>query len=114
MSHRTQQVVSLIQRGVQTVIGRGLHDPRVRGLISVTKVVVDDDLSDATVFVSVMPQEHGELTLHGLRHAAPRIRSEISRGIRMRRVPRLRFALDDSLKKQAEFEQALKEEKDES
>ncbi len=51
MSHRTQQVSSIIQRGVQTVIGRGLHDPRVRGLISVTKVVIDADLSQATVFV---------------------------------------------------------------
>ena len=114
MTHRTQQVVSLIQRGVQTVIGRGLHDPRVRGLISVTKVVVDDDLSQATIYVSVLPQEHAELTLHGLRHAAPRIRSEISRGIRLRRVPRLRFQLDDSIKRQAVFEKALKEEEDES
>ena len=114
MSHRTQQVVSVIQRGVQAVIGRGLHDPRVRGLISVTKVVMDDDLSQATVFVSVLPEEHGALTLHGLRHAAPRIRSQIARGIKLRRLPRLRFQLDDSIKKQAVFEQALKEQEEES
>ena len=62
MNHRAQQVVSLIRRAVQVVIGRGLHDPRVRGLISVTKVVMDDDLSQATVYVSVLPQEHAALT----------------------------------------------------
>ena len=114
MNHRAQQVVSLIRRAVQVVIGRGLHDPRVRGLISVTKVVIDDDLSQATVYVSVLPQEHAALTLHGLRHAAPRIRSQIGRAIRLRRVPRLRFELDDSIKKQAEFEGALKEQEEES
>jgi ribosome-binding factor A len=114
MSHRAEQIVSVLQRGVQAVIGRGLHDPRVRGLISVTKVIIDDDLSQATIFISVLPQEHGALTLHGLRHAAPRIRSEIGRGVRMRRLPRLRFQLDDSIKKQAVFEQALKEQEDES
>ena len=114
MTHRAQQVVSLIRRGVQAVIGRGLHDPRLRGLISVTKVVVDDDLSQATVYVSVMPQEHGSLALHGLRHAAPRIRTQLGRGIRLRRLPRLRFELDDSIKKQAEFENALKEQEEES
>ena len=109
MTHRTEQIASGIKRAVQTVIGRGLHDPRVRGLVSVTKVHLDDDLSHATVYVSVMPEEHGELTMHGLRAAARMIRSEVGNVIRMRRTPRLTFRLDDSIKRQAELERSMRE-----
>jgi len=109
MSHRTEQITSTIQRAVQTVISRGLNDPRVRGLVSVTKVVVDDDLAKATVFISVMPAERGELTMHGLRAATKRIRRDVGGVIRLRRVPRLSFRLDDSIKRQSELEQSLKE-----
>jgi ribosome-binding factor A len=109
MSHRTEQITSTIQRAVQTVIGRGLNDPRVRGLVSVTKVLVENDLSKATVFISVMPSERGELTMHGLRAAAKRIRRDVGSVIRLRHTPRLIFRLDDSIKRQSELEQTLKE-----
>ncbi len=109
MSHRVEPITSTIQRAVQTVISRGLNDPRVRGLVSVTKVVVDDDLAKATVFVSVMPAERGARTMHGLRAAAKRIRRDVGNVIRLRRTPRLSFRLDDSIKRQSELEQSLKE-----
>ena len=109
MSHRVEQITSTIQRAVQTVISRGLNDPRVRGLVSVTKVVVDDDLAKATVFISVMPAERGELTMHGLRAATKRIRRDVGNLIRLRHTPRLIFRLDDSIKRQSELEQTLKE-----
>ncbi len=109
MSHRVEQITSTLQRAVQTVISRGLNDPRVRGLVSVTKVVLDDGLAEATIFVSVMPAERGELTMHGLRAATKRIRRDVGNVIRLRRMPRLSFRLDDSIKKQAELEQSLKE-----
>ena len=109
MSHRVEQITSTIQRAVQTVISRGLNDPRVRGLVSITKVVVDDDLAKATVFVSVMPAERGELTMHGLRAATKRIRRDVGNMIRLRHTPRLSFRLDDSIKRQTELEQSLKE-----
>lgn len=108
MSHRPNQIASLIQRAVQDAIGRDLHDPRVRGLISVTKVLVDPDISKATVFVSVLPDTHAKLTVHGLQHAAGRIRRHLSRAIQMRRIPVLSFRLDDSIKRQAELEEAIK------
>jgi ribosome-binding factor A len=107
MSHRQDQLASEIQRSVQTILGRGLSDPRVRGLISVTKVQLSDDLGQARVYVSVLPAEHGTLTIHGLSHAAPRIRRDIGRGARMKRLPMLSFHLDESIKRQAEIEAAL-------
>lgn len=107
MSQRTEQIASVIQTAVQRVITRGLNDPRVRGLISVTKVEVSPDLSDARVFVSVLPAEHSELTMHGLRSAAGHIQSEIAKEVAARRLPRLSFRLDESLKKHAALDQAI-------
>jgi ribosome-binding factor A len=112
MTHRPDQVASLIQRAVQTVLGRGLGDPRIRGLISVTRVRVDDALSQAAIYVSVLPDEHADLSLKGLQHAAARIRKQIGKAVQLRRMPRLSFHLDESIKKQAEFDAALAEARD--
>ncbi|MHC4142995.1 MAG: 30S ribosome-binding factor RbfA [Planctomycetota bacterium] len=112
MTHRPDQVASLIQRAVQTVLSRGLSDPRIRGLVSVTRVRVDDALSQAAIYVSVLPAKHADLSLKGLEHAASRIRKQIGKAIQLRRMPRLSFHLDESIKKQAEFDAALAEARD--
>lgn len=109
MSLHTDQVASVLRRAIQQVLSRGLNDPRVQGLISVTQVQVSDDLVDATVSVSVMPAERAELTVHGLRHAARYIRTEVGRSVRMRRVPRFSFRLDESLKKESRTIAAINE-----
>ena len=112
MPHRPDQVASLIQRAVQMALSRGLNDPRIRGLVSVTKVNVDDALSQAAIYVSVLPAERADLSLKGLEHAAARIRKQIGKAVKLRRMPRLSFHLDESIKKQAEFDAALAEARD--
>jgi ribosome-binding factor A len=107
MSQHTEQIESVLHRAVQEIFSRGLNDPRVRGLLSVTDVAVSSDLADATIKVSVMPAEHAELSLHGIRHAAPHIRTLVGRAVRLRRMPRLSFKLDDSLKKEAQVIAAI-------
>lgn len=93
----------MLHRAVQEVLARGLNDPRVRGLISITAVRVSPDLSCATISVSIMPEEASTLAMHGLNSAVPYVRSELRKRIRMRRVPQLTFKLDQSLKKEAEI-----------
>lgn len=107
MSHRPEQVASVIRRAVQEQIQRGLHDPRVRGLISITRVTVDDDLSEACIAISVLPAEHEALTLAGLRSAAQHLQRRAREGLPLRRMPHLRFVLDDSLKRAAAADAAL-------
>lgn len=107
MSVRHDHLLSEFRRKLQTVIARGLNDPRIRGLVSITGVHLADDLSEAKVLVSVLPAEHEKLTLEGLRSAAPKIVSELAPSLRMRRLPRLRFEIDDSLKKQAALYAAI-------
>ncbi len=109
MSRRTDQVASLIRRAVQSRLSRGLNDPRVRGMVSVTRVTVAADLSEAVLLVSVMPAKHTQLTLRGLQSAATHIRRDLGRTARLRRQPRLTFKLDDSMRYAAEAMAAIME-----
>jgi len=111
VSIRTDKIASVIQHAVQEVIVRGLGDPRIRGLVSITKVEVTPDLGEAKVHISVLPQQFEQLTMHGLHDAAGHIQHEIAEAVSARRLPRLRFVLDDSLKKQAALEAALRQDR---
>lgn len=107
MNQRTRQVGAELQRALQDILRRGAHDPRIRGLISITEVNVAPDFAEAVVRVSVLPEKHAELTLTGLNAAAGFFRSEIAQRVAMRRTPRIRFTIDQSLKKQAEVHAAI-------
>ncbi len=107
MSHRLPQIESTLRRAIGTVLQQGLGDPRVTGMITVTRVSVSPDLHEARVFVSVMPESQQELVVHGLRHAAGRIRRTVGEEVSLRTMPRLDFRLDGSLKKQAAVMQAI-------
>ncbi|MEO1009368.1 MAG: 30S ribosome-binding factor RbfA [Planctomycetota bacterium] len=107
MSAKRERLVSSIERGIQQVLARGLQDPRIRGLITITRVEITPDGKFADVGISVLPEEHQELTLHGLRSARRHVRREVGELIRTRAMPELRFRLDTSLKKQAEVLDAL-------
>src|SRR5262249_32472702 len=90
-----------IDRAVREVFARGFNDPRIAGLITITGVRVLEDLSRAVVGISVMPQDKEELTLHGLRSAAPYVRREVGELIQTRQMPQIEFEADRSIKKQA-------------
>ena len=106
---RAEQVASLLRRAVQNILTRGLHDPRISGLVSVTDVEVSPDLAHAIIRVSVLPADRADLTMHGLRHATKHIRGQVSQEVDLRRVPRLEFRYDDTLKRQAEVFSAIRE-----
>lgn len=107
MSQRSQRVSALLRESIQTVISKGLQDPRVRGLITVTKVTTADDLSQSTVYVSVMPVEHADLTMHGLKAAAAHIRRQAGAKLSLGRLPHLLFKLDTTIARQAGVLDAL-------
>jgi len=101
MSRRGEQIASVLHREIQAVLVRGLSDPRLESMMTVTGVHVCDDLSEAVISVSVIPEAKGDITLHGLRAAAGHIRREAGKRIELWRLPRLQFKLDRSLKREA-------------
>ncbi len=91
-----------------------IKDPRV-GFVTVTRVDVTRDLSYATVYFSVMgPEEEKEGTLHALEHAAGYIRRELGKGLRVRKIPHLRFKVDRNLEHSLRIGELLQKIKGES
>jgi ribosome-binding factor A len=102
MTQRTDQVASTLKRATQEVLSRGLADPRVQGLITVTRVDVSADLANATLYCTVTPHDHEELSMHGLKSAAKWVRRQVADKVRFRRMPQFRFQIDEQLLKQQE------------
>ena len=100
MSRRNERLESTIARETQKALSKGLNDPRARGLMTVTKVELTPDRRTATVFVSVVPAEREELTMHALHDAAGHVRHEIADRIPLPRTPQLRFKNDKTIKTQ--------------
>ena len=99
MTHRIEQAESTLQKALAQVLQRKIADPRIRGLVSITKIDISPDLKRADVFVSVMPDQYEKVTLAGLRAADRHIQSEVKKLVAMRVVPHLGFKLDDTIKK---------------
>lgn len=107
MASTAQQLASVIHRSVQDLLTRGLNDPRVRGLISVTEVKVSSDLAHARVGISILPEQHATTSMKGIESAKGFIRSHVSKQLSRRRVPQLTFHLDESIKKQSAIHAAI-------
>jgi len=113
MSIRTEQVASVIHRAIQTVLAEGLSDPRLAPIITVTKVAVTKDLRDATVYVTMLPEDKKDLTMHGLRSASRHIRHRISDKIALPKTPDLHFKHDLGAQNQQSILRTLSELRDE-
>ncbi|HYE02538.1 MAG TPA: 30S ribosome-binding factor RbfA [Phycisphaerales bacterium] len=105
--HRREQMASEIRRGLQELIARGLNDPRIGGLITLTEVRLSPDLKWATVMVSVLPDEKTDLTVHGLAHSARHLRRQLMGLVGFQQMPELSFKADRSLKRESEVFAAL-------
>lgn len=99
---RTDRVADQIQRDLSMLIQREIRDPRL-GMVTVSYVKVSKDLGYADTYVTVMPiGEQAEETvvpqsLAVLNNAAGFLRKELSRGIKLRVMPQLRFHFDESV-----------------
>jgi len=109
MNRRRQQIAAQLKRILADVFQRQLSDPRIRGMISITDIAVSKDLRTAVVKVSVFPDEHQSVTIHGLKSATLRIQKLVNRQLVMQRPPHLSFELDQSVKKEAEIIAAINE-----
>ena len=107
MSRHLEQLAAEIRSAVQQAIDRGLADPRISGMITITACRVSPDAKSAFLEVSVLPAEKQELTMHGLRSAAAHLRRQIGDVVRTRQIPALNFRLDEKLKKQAGVMEAI-------
>lgn len=97
-SNRIMRISEEVKKEVSEIIQNGLKDPRISGMISVTKVSVTNDLRYAKVYVSVLGNdEDRKHVIEGLKNAAGYIRKEVGQRINMRYTPEMLFEIDDSI-----------------
>jgi len=101
VSRRTERIASTMQRQLQALIAKGLQDPRIKGMITVTSVSVTEDLDTAVAKVSIYPVERQSATFHGLRAAEGYLRRELGKTVALKKLPQLRFEIDESIKREA-------------
>lgn len=86
------------------------HDDRL-GLVTVTGVHVDPDLRHAVVFFASRGQSDEEVD-EALEEARVSVQADISRQVRMKRTPLLRFERDPAIDAGWRIEQILKEQRE--
>lgn len=95
---RTERLNAQIQRELAHLIRDDLKDPRI-GSVTVTRVSVSPDLHWATVSVSSLGSDAVlSEAVTALQRAASRLRHLLGGRLRLRYIPRLRFAPDNALR----------------
>ncbi len=92
-SYSRMRRVNSIIRHVLAEHVEELKDPRL-GLVSITGVATAPNLRNAVVYISTLDPEHAEETLEALRAAAPRLRHQLGREVRLKYTPALTFEVD--------------------
>ncbi len=97
MSRRTERLGHVIQREIGSYLLRDLARSPL-GFLTVSRVDLTADLSQAKVLVSVFGDEaEKRRTLASLAQEAPRMRTHLAKTLQTRTVPRLLFEIDRNL-----------------
>ena len=100
MTHRIQRLNSLFRHEISELLQRQVKDPRLGSFVTVTEVSISPDLRQARIFVShIGSEEEKQKTLSALASASSFFRRELTRRLRLRRIPELSFQWDDSIER---------------
>lgn len=104
MTRRTDRLNALLREEISELVSREMKDPRLTGLVSITRVDVSPDLHHARVLVSILGEDENDErdVLKALHSAAPFLRRELTHRLTMRYIPELSFRRDDSIRRGAE------------
>jgi len=103
-TRRQEKVARLIKEVVSDAILSHLSDPRITGLVSVTRVAVTADMRSADVYLSIFGASDSEKdrTFEAIAHARARIQSLLAGAIHSKFCPVLRFHKDEQFQKMLE------------
>jgi ribosome-binding factor A len=105
---RTDRVGAELRRELGLLVHSAVRDHGLPS-VSVSDVEVTRDLDWATVWVTALMPEQSLQAVKALNELKVEFRRELSRSMRLRRVPELRFKYDDSVDKGERIEQLLRD-----
>ncbi|MDH5637742.1 MAG: 30S ribosome-binding factor RbfA [Nitrospinota bacterium] len=112
---RADRLSEEIIKNVASIVREDMRDPRLGGMISITRAEVSKDLKYATIHVSVFGSDKEKTNAKtALDRGAGFIRGRLGEKMRVRVLPQLRFKLDDSIEHGARIAELLKKAEEES
>jgi len=109
---RSDRMSAQILRIVAVVVREEFEYEKELKHVAISDVDVTKDLSIATIYFNTLFPEYHKDALATLTENAPFIRSIVSKKIRARRVPELRFVYDSSLERGANLEALISRARD--
>jgi len=107
---RPARVASEFAHELSALLSRGLKDPRICALVTVTGAKMAPDLKEVTAYVSILGDDKQKAsTLEGLRAAATFMQREVSRSLKLRWTPHLRIVFDESIERGDRIDRLLRE-----
>ena len=108
-NNRLGRIDEELKKEISNIISFDLKNPKITGLISVTKVKTTPDLKYAKVYVSILKSKNTKETFLNLKKSAGYIRTEIAKRINLRITPEIVFVLDESMEYGTRINEILKE-----
>ncbi|KAF1008580.1 MAG: Ribosome-binding factor A [Luteibacter sp.] len=105
---RTDRVSAELRREIGLLVHAAVRDHGLPS-VSVSDVETTKDLDVATVWVTALMPEKSVEAVKALKELAKEFRRELSRTMRLRRVPELRFKYDESVDRGERIETLLRE-----
>ncbi|MGF6712567.1 ribosome-binding factor A [Luteibacter sp. W1I16] len=105
---RTDRVSAELRREIGLLVHAAVRDHALPS-VSVSDVEVTRDLDWATVWVTALMPEQSVVAVKALKELAPEFRRALSRSMRLRRVPELKFKYDESVDTGERIERLLRE-----
>jgi ribosome-binding factor A len=103
-TRRQEKVSRVVKEVVSDAITNHLNDPRIEGLISITRVEMTADLRIANVYISILGKNDTaqNKTFAAIEHARSRIQSLMAVKLKSKFCPVLHFYKDEKFKKAME------------
>ena len=110
-SNRAEKVSDLLKEEISLIIINQIKDPRLQN-INITAVKVSEDIGIATVFYSIIGESihksESKIDEKILKKFSGMIRSEISKSMKIKRVPKIIFIFDKTPEEVDNIENLLK------
>jgi len=103
-TRRQERAARVVKEAVSDAITSHLSDPRIEGLVSVTRVDIAADLRSADVYLSIFGKDDAaqNKTFVAITHAKSRIQSLVAGKMQSKFCPVLHFYKDEKFKKTLE------------
>ena len=104
---RPERVGDQLRQELAQLIARQVHDPGI-GFLTITHVKVTPDLQQARVYYTAIGDDKARKdTARALQRAAPFLRRQLGKRLRLRHVPELDFFYDESIERQDRIERIV-------